>query len=411
MRPVVLVGAGLAGLACAVTLAKAGVDLVVLEASDAPGGRVRTDRHEGFLLDRGFQVYLGAYPEGARFLDLQSLHLHPFLPGALVRRGGRFRRFIDPWRRPLDSLASWLGNPVSLGDGAAMYRLRGGGGNVPGETAGKLLRRLGFSDELVNHFFRPWFGGVFLDRSLATAASQLQFVFSMMARGDTVLPETGMQALPDQLAALLPPGALRLGARVASLEGTTAVLETGERVEGSALVVAVEGPEAHRLDPALPDPGSLPVTCLYYAAPRSPLTEPILVLNGDEDGPVNNLAVVSDIAPGYAPPGSSLVSVTVLEERGRDEEALRRAVEDQLEGWFGAAVREWRFLRRYRIAHAQPLQTPAALEARRTRPVLAPGRFACGDYLADASINGALASGRQAAEAVLAARAGTVAPA
>lgn len=401
-QPIVVVGAGLAGLACACTLSSAGRAVTVLEASDGVGGRVRTDEHEGFLLDRGFQVYLTAYPEGQRFLPLPDLRLHRFFPGALVRQGGSFRRFVDPWRHPVEAVKAWLGNPVAPRDGAAMLRLRSLGEVPAGETALQALQRLGFSQDLIEHFFQPWFGGVLLDRSLSASSGQLRFVFSMMARGDTVLPEGGMQTLPARLAERLPAGTVRLGARVASLEGTSALLATGERVEGSALVLATEGPEAHRLDPAVPDPGSRVATTLYYAAERSPVGEPILVLNGDEHGPVNHLAVLSDVAPCYAPPGQALISVSVLDGWGLDEATLASAVETQLQGWYGSQVRGWRLLRQDRIPHAQPLQTPEALAARSGAPVLEPGRSVCGDHRANASINGALESGRRAAEALLA---------
>ncbi|MGA1525128.1 MAG: FAD-dependent oxidoreductase, partial [Planctomycetota bacterium] len=105
-RPVLVVGAGLAGLTCARALSAAGVPVRVLDAADAVGGRVRTDVVEGFRLDRGFQVLQTAYPEARRALDYGALELRPFEPGALVRVAGRFVRVVDPWRRPLGALAS-----------------------------------------------------------------------------------------------------------------------------------------------------------------------------------------------------------------------------------------------------------------------------------------------------------------
>jgi monoamine oxidase len=55
---VVVVGAGLAGLSCAKQLSGMGRRVILLEASDRVGGRVRTDVVDGLNLDHGFQVLL-----------------------------------------------------------------------------------------------------------------------------------------------------------------------------------------------------------------------------------------------------------------------------------------------------------------------------------------------------------------
>ena len=86
---VIVVGAGLAGLTCAKVLAERGIEVVVYEASDGVGGRVRTDERDGFLLDRGFQVYFTAYPVSRRHLDHKALNLRTFDPGAIICRGGK----------------------------------------------------------------------------------------------------------------------------------------------------------------------------------------------------------------------------------------------------------------------------------------------------------------------------------
>ena len=253
---------------------------------------------------------------------------------------------------------------------------------------------------MIDAFFRPLFGGVLLDRGLSASSRMLDFVFRMMAEGEVALPAGGMGAIPEQLARRLPEGTVRLGARVASVSPREIRLESGEAVPARAVVVATEGPEAARLTgQGVAAPASRSVTALHFAAERAPIPEPILILDGDGRGPVNNLCFPSQVAPSYAPEGAVLVSASVLEGPA-DPAALDKAVRGQLTEWFGADVGRWRLLRTHRIPHAQPDQTPPALEPVE-RPVALPGGlFVCGDHRDTASLHGALVSGRRAAEAV-----------
>ena len=143
------------------------------------------------------------------------------------------------------------------------------------------------------------------------------------------------------------------------------------------------------------------MTCLYFAAATSPVGEATLVLNGDEPGPVNNLAVMTDVAPEYGPAGQALISVFVLGTPAIKDSNLEQAVRDQLLNWYGGPVKSGRHLRTYRLAEALPNQTPPALKVVQ-RPVrLRPGLYSCGDHRDNASINGAMESGRRTAEAIL----------
>lgn len=413
---VIVVGAGLAGLSCALLLVEEGCAVEVLEASDAVGGRVSTDAHEGFLLDRGFQVFLTAYPEAKCLLDYESLAPKSFYAGALMRSGGRFHKLADPFRHPLDALLSALSPVATLGDKLRVAELRRSVSSVRVEdlfrrdetSTAEALNKRGFSHDFVGQFFRPFFGGVFLESELSTSSRMFEFTFRMFAEGAASLPERGMCAIPEQLAASLPAGTIRLRTRVASVESGAVTLDTGKRLEADAVVVAVEQAAAARLFGEEVKRSHRTALCLYFATEEPPVEEPTLVLNGEGRGPVNNLCVPSLVAPSYAPPGASLVSVSVLgnEQRregveGVDDERLVAEVREQLSGWFGVGVSGWRHLRTYAIESALPEQASVSLctyERSRTRTR---GVYRCGDYLDTPSINGALRSGRVAAEALL----------
>jgi len=400
---VLVVGGGLAGLTCAVELVGAGRSVMVLEADDRPGGRVRTDTVDDFRIDRGFQTLLTSYPEVRRALDLAALDAGAFRSGAIVRRRGAFHSFGDPRRHP-ESAWSTLRAPVgTLLDRWRMARLDGwlqrrvteGRGQEPSLDA---LVEAGFSGDMVEAFLRPFLAGVFLERELATPLRHLAFVWRMFSTGRAVLPATGMEAVPAQLAARLPEGAVRCGARVVQVEPGAVTLATGERLGAGAVVVAVEGPTAARLleDRTHHRPWRS-VACLSFEAPEPPVDGPWLVLDGDGDGPVNNLCCPSAVAAGYAPPGRALVSASVLGgAAGDDDGTLEAAVRAQLESWYGSRVHDWRTLRIDRVARALPVVS----EAR--RPRLPRRLHVAGDHLDLPSIHHAMASGRRAARDVLA---------
>ncbi len=411
---VLIVGGGLAGLTCANNLHAAGIPVRLFEASDGLGGRVRTDTQEGFLLDRGFQVLLTAYPETRRALDYQALHLKPFFPGAFIWADGKFHRLADPWRRPQDMLRTALSAVGTLGDKLRVGRLRArvarGAARTrrPEIATQDYLREDGFSEQMIERFFRPFFGGVFLDRDLTTSSSMLEFVFDMFARGTIAIPALGMGQIPEQLAKGVPAERIELHTPVESIEDTRVRLTDGQQRSGLAVVVATDEPVAYRLVPESRCWGSPRLwrgtTCLYFAAERPPIDEPVLLLNGTgsvslQTGPVNNLCVISNVAPQYAPPGASLISATVVGNPSVTDAVLVDAARDQLKEWFGHQVEAWRLLRVDRIVHALPGQDPPRLSSQCPSEVR-PGVFVCGDHTDTSSINGAMRSGREVAELI-----------
>jgi phytoene dehydrogenase-like protein len=406
---VIIVGAGLAGLCCARVLHKAGIPFLIIEASDGVGGRMHTDRVEGFLLDRGFQVFQTAYPEARRVLDYQALDLKPFYPGALVYYGGRLHRVGDPLRQPQHFLATVLSPIGTLADKLRVARLRRrvSQGSLedlfrrPETSTLAALKAQGFSDLMIESFFRPFFSTVFFDRELASSSRMFEFVFRMLAAGDTALPAGGMGAIPAQLASGLPDGSIRTSAPVSRVEKGKVVLASGEEIPARAVVLAADGSETARLLGEAEPFATVECCCLYFFADKPPVAEPIVVLDGGNIGPVSNLAVLSNVAPTYAPPGSALIQATVVGNpriADHDLEAQSRA---QLTNWFGPEVGGWRLLRIYRITRALPDQTPPTPDPLSQPVQVSPWLFGCGEYQSLSSIHWAMVSGRRAGEAVV----------
>lgn len=404
---VLIVGGGMAGLACASHLHEARISFRLLEAADAVGGRVRTDVVDGFRLDRGFQVLLTAYPEAQRILDFPALNLQEFEPGALVRFKGKFHRFVDPWRRPGHFFSTALSSLATIPDKFRMARLRSRlcrGSleqllNHPETTTLEALRNDGFSEKVIDRFFRPFLGGVFLEPELTTSSRKFEFVFRMFSQGYAALPAQGMEELARQIADRLPAGSIHTNLPVERIEGHTVHLVNGEQHSAKSVVVAVDSSAAARLFGEETQPGCH-VSCLYFAASRAPIEEPILVLNGDGQGPINNLCIPSQVSPAYAPDGQSLISVSILDDSLFDESLLQN-VNTQLRDWFGEQVDHWRHLKTYRIPYALPAQPPPALSPVTKSIRRADGLFVCGDYLDIASLQGAMVSGRRVAETVI----------
>ncbi|MER7582604.1 NAD(P)/FAD-dependent oxidoreductase [Kitasatospora sp. NPDC097691] len=397
---VVVVGAGLAGLACALDLTAAGRDVLVVETAEEVGGRMRTDVVRGFRLDRGFQVFNTAYPQVRRRLELRALGLRPFTPGFLLADARGSHRVVDPTRCPGQAGDLLPGALLPLRDLAALGLLGVGAAALPAALLKRLpetstaraLRRAGVSRRTVDGVLGPFLAGVFLEEGLETSSRLFHLVWRSMIRGSLCLPQEGIGAVPRQLAARLPQDRLLLGTRVEGVTADGVALADGSVLASRAVVVATGMAQAARLLPGLEVPASRAVTTFYHAAPVSPLREPTLVVDAGRQ--VLNTVVLSEVVPGCSPDGRALVSTSVL-GTGADERAARARAGTM----FRADTSAWEQLAEYRIAEALPAGPAPLLLSRATR--FAPGRYVCGDHRATGSVQGALASGARAAREVL----------
>lgn len=399
---VLVVGAGLAGLACARDLAKAGRRVRIVEASDAAGGRMRSDLHEGFVIDRGFQVFNTAYPQVRARVDLGALRLRPFTPGVLVHTGRGTLRFTDPTRRPREAgdlrpgRLAGARDLLALGVLSARDMLAPVGWLKNGQelTTRSALAAAGLSEEFVELFFRPFLSGIFLEDELETSSRFFHLVWRSMLRGTLCLPTRGIGAVPEQLAGGLPPGTLRLGSPVEQVTDDGVLLSDGRELAAPTVVVATGPGPARVLLPGLEIPPYRLTTTYYHAATTSPLAEPTLLT--DHLRRFLNTCVLTEVVPGHAPRGISLIATSVL---GADAPGRERELRTALGEVYGADTSRWDLITVRTVYDALPAMPPPQRLSSPAR--LGVGRYVCGDHRATGSVQGALASGARAAREVL----------
>jgi phytoene dehydrogenase-like protein len=408
--PTVVVGAGLAGLTAAGKLVEAGREVIVLEASDRPGGQIKTDRLDGFRLDRGFQVYFDSYPHAKQVLDHRALELRPFVPGATLWTGTELKTVNRD--DPFGTLAA---NVFPFGDLAAtaelslrahMMSLDDVWADID-RSSGELFNANGFSAAFTQLFAQPFFGGIFLDRSLKTSARMMLFIWKMLLSGSACIPAKGMEEIPKQLAAALPDGMVRTRAKVQELivsEGriTGVRLEDGETLACGSAVLAATPHESARLlgrEWTLP---SFASTVVYFDSPEPLTREAILVLNSLGEGSVNHVVDLTAASPDYAPAGRRLISATVLGAPEGDDAFLSRSVRYELQRWFPRkAVSVWRPLAVVRVPHAQYEQQPGFMAQTLPAETGIQGVVGAGEAFSICSIDGACRTGLAAARAII----------
>lgn len=420
---IIIVGAGLAGLTCAKMLAEVGQHVWIVEAADQVGGRVRTDIHkDGYRLDRGFQVLFTAYAAAQRHLEYDALKLRTFEPGAMLVKDGKRYEIADPLREPTHMFSGLVNPLVSMADKVRVLRLVAdakrlstsdifaGKGQPDGqdESSEAYLRRLGFSEDgFINNFARPFYGGIFLDRSLSPSARMFQFIFKMLSSGDTILPAEGIQRIPEQLAAALPQGTIRFHTRVSEIVVTDGKVQgvrltSGELIEAEKVVIATESPVAERfIKKSLPS-NPVSTTCLYFAGEEQLYTQRKILLNTDPNAFVNNAVLLTNIAPTYAPPRKHLLSATILGLPEEDDELVARKAIGEMARWFpDSDLSRWQLLAIYRIPFAQFAQPPGVYDTLPVNRTSVDGLFLAGEYTKSSSIQGAMHSGEYAAKEVL----------
>ncbi len=410
MKPTVtIIGAGISGLSAAIHLQRQGFAVKILEASDRAGGRIKTDVVKGFLLDRGFQVLLTSYPEAKELLDYDSLNLKRFLPGATVLYDGGTFEIADPFRRPSALLATAFAPVGSLKDKANTFFLKKKLVSKSIETlfaqkqqsSYDQLKAYGFSQKMIDRFFKPFFSGIFLEDDLQTPNRMFDFVMKMFSEGDAAVPALGMEEIPKQLAKQLPEHAFLFNTKVVDIQANTIITATGEQIQSDIVILATEATALIAKYKTTTETKHHSVTNVYFEAKVAPSDKAVVILNASEkDKTVNNLTVMTNVSTTYAPAGKVLVSVSCNGLLDYSDQELAQKIKTELKPWFGNQVEDWAHLKTYKVKYALPQLAVLKDDLNTADMKISDNLYCCGDHLMNGSINAAMKSGRLVADLI-----------
>ncbi|MDT0643768.1 NAD(P)/FAD-dependent oxidoreductase [Zunongwangia sp. F363] len=400
-----IVGDGLSGLTAARVLESHGYRPKVYEALDCVGGRLKTDIIEGYQLDRGFQVLLSAYPKLKEYARMEDLDLQQLKPGAVIFSEGKSQRIGDPFRDPSALLPTVFSSIGNLADKWKIIKL-----NLelrkksPEEifsgretTTLQYLNEKGFSEKMINSFFRPFFGGIFLENELRTSSYMFEFIYKMFGEGRAVIPKSGIEALPAQMAKGLVNTTFYFNTPVKQVSNEGLILSNNKRLASHFTIIATE---AEELIKNLRGQQVKWKSCynFYFTTKQKKIEDAVIGLIADEEALINNIFYPTSIAT--ASSGSQqLLSVTVIKETALPVEELKQKIIDELRKHCGIEVEK--FLKYYHIKKALPDLSQAHYEIDPTETKLSTQIFLAGDQLLNASQNAAILSGERAALGVI----------
>ena len=405
MSHTIIVGAGIAGLTAAYYLQKANKDYTILEASDRIGGRIKTDESNGFLMDRGFQVFLTSYPEARKILDYNTLELKAFDSGAvLLRSNGKVDYIGDPQRQLSSLITTLTTNAASFGDKFKIIKTKNAivkksiqeiFSSEEISTIKLLKEEYRFSNKIITEFLQPFYAGIFLEKELSTSRRMFDFVFKMFSEGEATVPAKGMEEIPKQIASYLDPSKIHCNTKVIDVKGNVVHLQNKESIISDHILVATE---ADGLCSQFTETKKTyrSTTNLYFHSNEQPYKQNAIALNGDPKAIVNNFVCISKNSRDYSQ-NKELISVSLKEGVSYDDANVSENVKTELSKWITSA-KKWNHLKTYKIGYALPDQTKITndniIEVSNKMTII-------GDHVMNGSINAAMKSGRLGAERVI----------
>jgi len=400
-----IIGGGVSGLIAARVLEKKGFNPIILEASERVGGRIKTDIIEGYQLDHGFQVLLTAYPAVKKYLDYDALNLQFFLPGAYIFKANTQSIIGDPLRDVSLLISTLFSGIGSISDKFKILKLnhkikKKSLTDIFSEkeqTTLSYLKEFGFSKDMLNDFFIPFFSGIFLENKLETSSRMFEFVYKMFGEGHAAIPKAGMEAIPKQLLNNLKTTTFQYNTEVANVKDGQITLTNGSKLESDFIISTIPPGGLVSNIKNQPTEWRSCVT-LYFETNKRVIHKPLIGLIVKPDSLVNNIAYNSSLAS-VTKPAHELLCVTVIDDQNLSDHELVAAVEQELKVLCNISIT--RFIKQYRITKALPKLENLKYEMKPSENQLSKSLFVSGDTQLNASFNAAMISGEQAAFAVI----------
>ena len=394
---IIILGAGPAGLACALKCQQLGREYILIEGSNRVGGRLGSLYEDGYIFDLGFQVYNSAYVNTNRLLDLDELNLKYFKPGAAVHYGNSFQILSDPLRDISKVFSTIFSNITTVSDKLKILSLKNSLSNYNIEedktddiTTLRFLKQYGFSEIMIDNFFIPFFSGIFHEKTLDTSSKFFKYVFSNFNNGLASLPEKGMQAIPEQLMSKIDIECLMMEKTALNIDDEKKIMfDDGDIIKGENIILTGESTSlAEKIKYEYNE-----VNTIYFTTENE-------IENGDyihlfpEDDMINNIAIPSSISSAYSNGHSHLISITILEYDCSDIELIKK-IRKRLSNYYGGEPGSYDFLRTFSISKATIKQPVGHFERKK---IVKNGLIIAGEQATNGSIEGAIISGLNAAD-------------
>lgn len=400
-----IIGAGISGLIAAYELEQAGYTPVIYEKSNAAGGRVRTVKVDGYDLDIGFQVLLSAYPMAKKYLDYEQLKLTKLASGAQVLVDGKQLLIGDPQRDPSVLLPTIFSSIGTFRDKVKILGLirklkRKSIVHIfdtAETTTMEYLQSYGFSQKVIERFFKPFFSGIFLEPDLRTSSRMFEFVYKMFGEGDATIPAAGIGAISDHLVSKLVQTKIHFDTAVEQLTPSHVHLSDGTSIPHDGAIVTSNASDLVRNLSEGPTRWKS-CMCLYFQIDNTSIPQGTISLVAD-GGRLSNNAYAYRTED-----GTLILSITTLKFKDRSQTEVVSEVENEIRTYFG--VKESTFIHAFTIEQALPDLQQLQMSAEPSSSQLTENIFLAGDVMYNGSLNAAMESGRLAALGLIEKRSG-----
>lgn len=399
-----IIGAGVSGLIAAKVLENKGITVQIFEATDKVGGRVKTDFIQNYQLDYGFQVLLGAYPYAQKYLDYDQLNLQELLPGAKIFKD-KPSLFGDPLRNLSFLWPVITSLNATIKDKWLIFKLQKELKKQSFEAIFEkketstydYLKGYGFSEIVIQNFFKPFYSGIFLENNLSSSSRMFEFVFKCFAQGKAFIPKDGIQAIPDQLYKSLKNTTIHFNVKIDKVENNKLFMNGLASIDSDYIIIATE-PNELVLNLRNQELVWNTCDCLYFEVDQLIDNRAIIGLIASDTSLINNVffpQTVNTRSRGE----KELLSATVVKEHDFSDADLISKVTSDLKEF--CKIESFKFLKHYKISKALPILDGIQYDIPSSETQLTEHVFLAGDHLLNPSLNAAIISGERAAKAVI----------